>query len=127
MLSVTINEQVFCAGQYTLAKAAENTGTTVTAAPPPVLIRLAKLWHFAIHSVNINESTKITHGFAIVTWPMTHPDHNALGKPFEVWCLNLFDSNSSLPEIIPLECVCSLLLTKTTVLHRENVLSIPLV
>lgn len=58
MLSVTINDQVFCAGQYALAKVAENTGTTVTAsnrAPPPVLIRPAKLWHFAIHSVNINE------------------------------------------------------------------------
>ena len=131
MLSVTINDQVFCAGQYALAKVAENTGTTVTAsnrAPPPVRIRPAKLWHFAIHSVNINESIKITHGFAIVTWPMTHPDRNALGKPFKVWCLNLFDSNPSLPEIIPLECVCSFLLTTTTVLHHENVLlSVPVV
>ena len=72
MLSVTINDQVFCAGQYALAKTMENTGTTASSSvPPPALVRPAKLWHFAVHSVNVSESTKITHGFAIVSWPMT--------------------------------------------------------
>ena len=131
MFSVTINDQVFCAGQYALAKttgSTETTASTTSSAPPHALVRPAKLWHFAIHSVSVGESTKITHGFAIVSWPMTHPDRNALGKPFEVWCFNLFDSNPSLPEIIPLDNISSFLLTTSTVLHHENVLlTVPLV
>ena len=126
ILSVTINDQVFRAGQYALA---ENMGSSTTCtASNPSLVRPAKLWYFAIHSVNTSESEKITHGFAIVSWPMIHPDRNALGKPFEVWCWNLFDSNPSLPKIIPLDSIRSFLLTTSTVLHHETLLlTVPLV
>ena len=132
VLSVSINDQVFCAGQYALAKStSESPGATATASsstPLSAHVRPAKLWHFAIHSLNISELTTVTHGFAIVFWPMAHPDRNAFGKPCKVWCLNLFDSNPSLPEIIPLDTIHSFLLTTSTVLHHKNVLlTIPLV
>ena len=132
MLSVTINDQVFHGGQYALANSSftqseASTGSTNT---PESLLRPAKLWHFAIHSVVVDESTNnvITHGFAIVSWPMSHPQCHALGKPCEVWCLNLFDCDSALPEIIPIDCISSFLLTITTKVNDENVLlTVPLI
>lgn len=121
MSSITINGQVFCAGDYASVKfggsvevASHSTGL--------LSLRPVKLWHFAIHTVNVDECTHITHGFAIVTWPMSHTNRHIFGKPYEVWCANLFESASSFPEIIPLEYIHSFLLSTTSKVQEENVL-----
>lgn len=132
MMSFTINDQVFCGDQYALANSLftlseASTGSTNA---PISLLRPAKLWHFTIHSVVVHKSTTnvITHGFAVVSWPMTHPQCHALGKPCEVWCLNPFDCDPALPEIIPIDCINSSLLTTSTKVNDDYVLlTVPLI
>ena len=123
MLSVSINEQQFCAVQYVSAKGvfpfASSCETTRTVFSDPSL-RPAKVHHFAIHLFCIDD-TRITHGFAVVSWPLQHPLLNVFGKPYQVWCSSLYDTASE-NCIIPLENISSLLLTAQHVMEEETVL-----
>lgn len=124
MLSVTINGQQICAGQYVLAKSmfpfavSSEACRTVFFDPS---VRPAKVHCFAIHSFHVNDTTVITHGFAIVTWPLQHSGLNTFGKPYQVWCSSVYDTSSD-NCIIPLENISSVLLTAQHVLNEETVL-----
>ena len=124
MLSVTINEQQFCAGQYVLAKGmfsfAISSEATRTVFSDPSLCP-AKIHHFAIHSFHANDSTLVTHGFAIVSWPLQHPLLSTFGKLYQVWCSSVYDIRSD-NCIIPLENISSLLLTVHYDIKEETVL-----
>ena len=113
MLSVTINGQQTCAGQYVLAKGmfpfTQSSGPYRTVFSDPSL-RPAKVHYFANHSFHANDSTLFIHSFAIVTWPLQHPLLNAFGKPYLVWCSLVYDTSSD-NCIIPLENISSVLLT----------------
>ena len=123
MLSISINEQEFCARQYVSAKGmfpfTSTCKTTHTVFSDPSL-RPAKVHHFAIHTFYIDDS-RITHGFAVVSWPLQHPLLNVFGKPYQVWCSSLYDAASD-NCIIPLENISSLLLTAQYIMEEETVL-----
>ena len=53
-----------------------------------VKIRPAKIVHFIMHSLFIDDERKCTL-FAVVQWPLNHPRQNAMGKPVEIWCKHL--------------------------------------
>ena len=52
---------------------------------------------------------------------MLHPLRHRIGKPFEVWCLNLFE-NSLENSIVPLDSIESVLLTAVFKVEDEEVL-----
>ena len=47
--------------------------------------------------------------FAAVFWPMVHPKRQAMGKPIEVWCSNVYEPSSD-NEFIPVENIVSRLI-----------------
>lgn len=73
----------------------------------------AKVHCFAIHSFHANDTTVVTHGFAIVTWPLQHPGLNTSGKLYQVWCSSVYDTSSD---------NCHFLITAQHVLNEETVL-----
>ena len=94
MLSITVNGQQINAGQYVLAKslfrfesAANETSVSTIFTDPS--LRAAKINHFAIHSFMIDDSTHVTHAFAIVSWMLCHPLRHSIGKPYQIWCNSL--------------------------------------
>ena len=78
----------------------------------------AKIHHFALHFCSVKQS-HINHGFAVDSWPLEHPQKNAFGKPYEVWCSSVFSDRD---ELVPLEYVHCPLLTMQYVIHDETVL-----
>ena len=113
MQSVTVNGQKFCSDQYVSARSmfsfpSSSSGTHTVFSDPS--LRPAKVHHFATHSFQTSDYTQITHGFAVVSWPMPHPLKLKLGKPYEVWCSSLFESTTD-NCILPLENIHSLLLS----------------
>ena len=130
MSDITINEQKLKSGQYVLAKNVFNFEINLhveeahTVFNDP-LLRPAIVDHFAVYSAVIDDST-ITHGFAVVRWPMCHPLRNHFGKPYQVWCNSLFESSLE-NFLLPLENIHSLLLATRCDLEDERVLvTIPL-
>lgn len=50
--------------------------------------------YFVKHSVLIPMSEVLTtHLFAVGRWPKKHPNQHLMGKPVELWCLNVFESS----------------------------------
>ena len=56
------------------------------------LIQPAKIIHFIKHSISFDDecSQRQSTLFAVVEWPIKHPRQNAMGKPIEIWCKNLY-------------------------------------
>ena len=46
--------------------------------------RPAKIDFFFVYSIKIISSQCISHPFACASWPMCHPLHSSIGKPFEI-------------------------------------------
>ncbi len=111
MTSVTIAEQQ----QYVLARSAFD----FTSCPPSSVqtpffdpkLRCAKFEYFVVHSLCVHStSVQITQAFAAVRWPQLHPARHAIGKPFQIWCTSVYESDSR-NFITPVENIVSLLLT----------------
>ena len=116
MLSITVNGQQINAGQYVLAKSlfrfesAANDETSVSTIFTDPSLRAAKINHFAIHSFMIDDSTHVTHAFAIVSWMLCHPLRHSIGKPYQIWCNSLYEPCIQ-NFLLPLENISSLLIT----------------
>jgi len=79
--------------------------------------RPARVLYYSIHCfVPLRSSTPVVTALACVLWPQHHPDRLCIGKPVEVWCLNLFESTSR-NRFIPVDILCP-------VLHSESNLSL---
>ena len=90
-------------------------------------VRPAKIHFFFVHTVQVNDSELISHSFAYVSWPMHHPLHSSIGKPYGLWCSSLTEIGST-NCIIPTDNIVSLLLTAQQIYEEENVLvTVPLV
>ena len=89
-------------------------------------VHAAKIEHFVIHSVTIDEGVTIIHGFAVVDWLLCHPLRHIIGKPFQIWCNSVHEC-SPRNFIIPLENISSIALTANYVVQNESILvTIPL-
>lgn len=80
------------------------------------------------YSIQLSENESFqAFSFAVVDWPMPHPLHQTIGKPCEVWCFSLFESCSN-NMFVPIDYICSPLLTAWHTMEEENVLiTVPLV
>ena len=57
-------------------------------------VRLTEIQFFLIHSVKFPGSVDpVSHLLACGNWPMVHPNQNHYGKPVEVLCRKLYESN----------------------------------
>ena len=127
--SITVNGQLINAGQYVFAKTVFNfecipqeEAQTVFTNP---FHRPAMIDHFAIHTFSTINDCVYVHCFAIARWPQRHPDINYFGKPYQLWCKSLYEC--SLKNFaIPIENICSVLLTAEYVHEEENVLLVVL-
>ena len=94
MMSVTINGQKINAGLYGFAKSVfnfkSNPREEVRTVFTDPLNRPARIDHFAVHSVSVNDSVYV-HCFAVASWPQHHPDINFFGKPYQIWCRSLYE------------------------------------
>ena len=135
MLSITINGQKFKSDQFVCARsvfsfsdreAVPSLMTLRTVFTDPD-VRPAKIHYFFVHSIKISSSELSSHPFAFVSWPMRHPLHSSIGKPFEVWCSSLYE-NCTANCFVPLNYIVSPLLTAQQVFEGENVLvTVPLI
>ena len=90
-------------------------------------VHLAQIVYFFTHTTEVNPSKFIGHFFAHVSWPLHHPLHSCIGKPFEIWSSSLFD-NTNENCFIPVRNIISLSLTAQQVYENETVLvTVPLV
>ena len=129
MLSVTINGQQMKCNNYISARCVFPFSNNLPNSPLANLrtvftdpdTRPAKIHFFFVHSIQISSSQSISHPFAYVSWPMRHPLHSLIGKPFEIWCLSLFE-NCTLNSVIPLNNIVSLLMSAEQIFEDENVL-----
>ena len=102
--SVSIDGQLFCARQYVFAKCVihptRGSSTIIRTAFSDSSLCPAKIHHFALHSCSIEQSHEchINHGFAVVSWPLEHPQKHAFGKPYELWCSSVFSYRD---ELVP--------------------------
>ena len=88
-------------------------------------VRPALVNFFFVHTIQVSSTEFISNSFAYVNWPMHHPLHNSIGKPYEVWCFSLYENSNC---IVPSENIVSQMLTAQQVFEEENVLvTIPLV
>ena len=135
MLSVTIKGQKIKCGQVVLTRRVFPFSCTSTTSPLSHLrtvfsdpdIRPAKIHFFFVHTIQISNTEFTSKCFAYVKWPMHHPLHSSIGKPYEVWCSSLY-KNSPENRIVPIENVVSLMLTAQQTFEEENVLvTVPLV
>ena len=100
MLSVTINGQQMKCNNYISARCVFPFSNNLPNSPLANLhtlftapdTRPAKIHFFFVYSIQISSSQSISHAFACVSWPMRHPLHSLIGKPFEIWCLSLFEN-----------------------------------
>lgn len=112
MLIVTIKGQKINCGQYVLARCVTPFPCGASSSLDPFALcsvpndRTAKIHFFFIHTVQVNNSELINHSFAYVCWPMHHPLHSSIGKPYEVWCSSLFEI-SNVNCIIPTDNIVS--------------------
>ncbi len=126
MHSITICNQKINSGQFVYAKSVfpfqtSLSDTTQTVFTDPTY-RPAKVHHFAIHSVQVTESScTITHAFAVISWLMHHPLQHSIGKPYQVWHSSLYEYS---PEnfVVPLENISSLLITAECTFEDGNVI-----
>ena len=79
------NQYIFARKMFTK----EPTSLTNTIFTDPQL-HAAKIIYFAIHSFHLDESSLLTHAFALVEWLSPHPCQHKIGKPFEVYCNSFF-------------------------------------
>lgn len=64
--------------------------------------------------------------FAVGRWPQKHPHQHLMGKPVELWCLNVFES--SFNSFVPVSSIYGRTIVATESINDENVLVvIPLV
>ena len=57
--------------------------------------RLAEIDFFLMHSVVLpNTQEPKSHLLACAKWPMVHPNCRYFGKPVEVWCNNIYETQS---------------------------------
>ncbi len=84
--------------------------------------RPAKVLYFAVHRfLHSGFSTPVVSILAHVLWPQSHPERFAIGKPVEVWCLDLFEATNR-NGFIPVENISSQLFTCETKVNGECVL-----
>ena len=130
MISVNIKGQTMKVGQFIWARCVSpfpSTGSpslhTVFSDPN---VRPAKIFFFT-HTIEVKPFEFISHSFAHVFWPIHHPLHRCISKPFEIWSSNMFD-NTSDNCFIPVQNIISLSLTAHQVYEDEAVLvTVPLV
>ena len=124
MSCVTLDGSKITSGQYILAKSvfpfisgSSNQSSSV---------RPAIVEYFCKHSVFISECNSVSHIFAAVTWPMCHPFQYRIGKPYEIWCLEAFETCNK-NFILPVHYISTVLLTASQVIDNQNVLvTVPL-
>ena len=135
MLSVTINGQQMKCNNYISARCVFPFSNNLPNSPLANLrtvftdpdTRPAKINFFFVRSIQISSSQSISHPFACVSWLMRHPLHSLIGKPFEIWCLSLFE-NCTINSVIPLNNIVSLLMSAEQIFEDENVLvTIPVI
>ena len=78
--------------------------------------------------MSTSDNDAVQKQFAAVSWPKKHPRwFNRIGKPYEVWCFDVYEELSE-NSIVPLSSIASVLLTATHKLDEESVLvTVPLV
>ena len=58
--------------------------------------------------------------FAVGRWPEKHPRQHLMGKPVEVWCLNVYES--SFNSFVPVSSIHGRTIVATESINDENVL-----
>lgn len=66
--------------------------------------RPIKILHFLKHSFTIysqatEKEERMSHLFAVVLWPQIHPKRHHFGKPYDVWCKDLYEKSLYLLKI----------------------------
>lgn len=69
-------------------------------------LRVAKIIHFCVHNLCVDESNHVTHAFAFVDWVACHPSRYLIGKPIAASSFDTLYKNS----LLPLESISSLVL-----------------
>lgn len=126
MDSITIRGQRIESGQYVQARPffAEPTNAVRTVFTNPDLC-VGRVTHFAVHSFPLDDSSSITHAFAVVDWVEQHSSKLAIGKPYEIWSRSYKCDPQNF--ILPLECVsCLLLCWEYEFLHESVLITVPL-
>ena len=121
MTYVTVNGQKITTGQYVLAKSI----FSFSSGSPP--LRPAKVEYFFKHTIFVNECDSIVNFFATVSWPMCHPFQHHIGKPYEIWCVNAYETCNK-NCFLPVHYFNTVLLTACHVIRNQSVLvTVPLV
>lgn len=87
-------------------------------------VRVAEVLYFFRHAINIpiaSSSQHVSHLFAAVRWPMTHPQRHVMGKPVEVWCKSVYEP-SILHGILPVENIIEHTIVAFDKVNKESVL-----
>lgn len=131
MTYCSINGQHVKKGQYVSCRWIFPFRSTETSTQRTVFTdssyRPAKVEYFFTYTVQHTETESTTKSFACVYWPMTHPLRNAVGKPYEVWCLSLQEYCSK-NMFVPTDYIGSFLLTAQQKYEDENtLLTVPLI
>ena len=123
---------VFFEGQKLEAKGyflAENVFPFTTSLREPIAglvcqrvqtLRPVQIQYFAIHRLIRDESSAVI-VLAAVLWPQPHPERFCIGKPVELWSLDLFETASK-NRFIPVERLSSPLLTSESKVNNEHLL-----
>ena len=57
--------------------------------------RLAEVDFFLIHSVSLPKSQEPnSHLLACCRWPLPHPNRHYFGKPIQIWCTDIYETQS---------------------------------
>ncbi len=90
--------------------------------------RLAEIQYFLLHRVTFPElENPVSHLLACGNWPMVHPNRNYYGKPVEVFCRNLYESNSDNSFFLAASIECRTIICADKVLGERVLTAIPLV
>ena len=77
-----------------------------------------------MHTCQVGESTN-SHGLAVVSWPLHHLLQHTLGKPYEIWCKELYECSLD-NFVVPLENISCLLLTAMYTFEESVLIVVPL-
>ena len=121
MCCATINGQKVSAGQYVSAKSVLSFGTNNPG------VRPAKVLYFICYCNQIETDQHESIPFAVVNWPMTHQLKDCIGKPYEIWCDDVYETCDK-NTFVPVTSILTTLLTAQHVIEDVNVLvTVPLV
>lgn len=111
---------------YVLAKPLFAFGATPSTSRDE--LRPAQIQYFIKHSLYLpSNSSPTSHIFAVVHWPLEHPQRHVMGKPVEVWCNTVYEP-TMINHFLFLENIKCRVITACDIVNDEEVLVvIPLI